>query len=162
MKPEIFWLGSQGAKQRAIKRINDLEINGSVSVKIADTGSRSARQNALYWQWVTEIAEAGIGGKHEETKAGAHIVCKYRFARPIINRDMPEQWEFLATLEREYTDKPEALFYIADNFISTTKFSTAQMAEYMTDIERHYQRKGVTFTIPDRGLLEYAEERGAA
>ena len=162
MKPETIWLGSQSAKQRAIRRINELEINGSVSVKIADTKGKSARQRGLQWRWYTDVAACGIGGKHEDTKDGVHIVSKYRFGRPIIRRDMPEHWKFINALETEYAGNSDALMYIADKFISTEDFTVSQMAEYLTDFERYYVERGASLLAPDDGLLDWANEQNAA
>ncbi len=156
MKTESYFLGSNNARRTILQRISSLEINGGIKVTISDSVSRSARQNALYWKWMTEVSESGFGGKHEDTKEGAHIICKYRFARRIIQRDNSGHWEFIQSLETEYKTRPEALMHIADAFLTTTDFTVAQMSEYMTDIERHYQSIGVDLTIPDSGLLEYA------
>jgi len=157
MKPETYWLGSQSTRAKIIERIVSLDINGGVKITISDTMGKSAKQRGLQWRWYTDVSLAGIGGKHEDTKNGVHVVSKWRFARRIIQRDDPEQWEFIQTLIDAYEGNQDAMLYIADHYISTEKFNMAQMAEYLTDFERYYRDKGVNLTIPDRGLLEWAE-----
>ena len=160
MKSESFFIGSQASKQRVLQRIQSLDIDGGVKVTIGDGRSKSARQRALQWMWNTEVSNSGVGGKHEDTKEGVHVVSKWRFGRPLIAQFMPEQFKFIKALEDKYRDNPDAMYYIADKFISTEDFEVPIMAKYLTEFQKHYGIKhGVNLTIPDQGLLDYAESQ---
>jgi len=112
------------------------------------------KQRNLDWQWNTDIANAGIGGKHEDTKDGVHLVCKYRFAVPILLRDD----EFFASLYegwlKNHKGDEEAILWFISHHVSTEALTVSQMAEYLTDKQRFYSSKGVNLTDPAfQGLI---------
>ena len=158
MKPEIIWIGSQGAKQRAIKRINEIEINGSISVKIADSRNKSSQARGLQWMWSTEVAESGIG--QYDTKIGVHRAAKWKWAVPILIRDDEDFCDLWPELLRIYGKDSNKMKYIVDHFVSTEGEGFA-IGEYLTDFERFWRGHGVALTIPDDGLLDWANERDA-
>ena len=47
---------------------------------------------------------------------------------------------------------------IVDNFVATEGDGFA-IGEYLTDYERYYRGHGVPLTMPDDGLLDFANER---
>lgn len=162
MKQERYFLGSQASQDKVIERIKAAGIDGGVKVTIGDGRSKSAKQRGLQWRWAGEVARSGFGGKHEDTKEGVHIVSKWRFGRPLIAEFMPDHFEFIKALEDRYSNNPDALYYIADKFISTEDFEHPIMNKYLTDFERYYRNAGVQLSIPDKGLLDYEESLKAS
>lgn len=154
MKAETFYLKSKSVINNAIARILEIEPDGKIQVTISNTGTKSARQRGLDWQWNTDISLAGIGGKHEDCKNGVHLVCKYRFAVPILCRDdtffsnLYEGW-----LNNHKGDEVAILWFV-EHHVLTEALTVSQMAEYLTDKQRYYLDKGVNLTDPEfRGLL---------
>lgn len=158
MKPETIWLGSQGAKQRAIKRINEQEINGAVSVRLVDTKSKSIRCRGLQWMWNTEVADSGLG--RYDTKIDVHRAAKWKWAVPILLRDDQDFCDLWPELLRLYESDADKMKYIVDHFVSTEGAGFA-IGEYLTDFQRYWSSKGVALTIPEDGLLDWANERAA-
>ena len=162
MKPVTLFIGSNAAKLEAINLVQSVDISEGAKITIGDGRSKSAKQRGLQWRWATDVANSGIGGRHEDTKDGVHVVSKWRFGRPLIAEFMPEHFELLITLEERFKSNPDVMYYIADKFISTEDFEVPIMAKYLTEFERYYRNKGVNLTIPDDGLLDYAEMREAS
>lgn len=103
---------------------------------------RTLDQNALYHQWLTEIAKH-IGETKEETERR----CKLSHGCRILCRDSEKFLTFCQkTLKRlPYEEMLEAMDYLNVSSIMTT----SQMAEYMDEIERTYRGKGVRLTMPE-------------
>jgi len=155
MKAEPYYLTTQGVRLNLVMRLGELPIDGTVKVVISDAGSKSAKQRGLQWQWYSEVARAGIGGKHEDTKEGVHLVAKWRWAIPILMRDDEFFADIFIAWQDKYGDKPEAMEWFVDKQVSTERFTTSQMAEYLTDFERYY-RPMVNLTDPS--LMGIREE----
>ncbi len=156
MKPESYYIISHAVTLNLATRIGMIPIDGSVKVVISDAGSKSSKQRGLQWQWYTEVARAGIGGKHEDTKNGVHLLSKWRWAVPILLRDDGFFADIFNVWREKYGDNPEAMGWFLDNHVTTEKFNASQMAEYLTDFERHY-RPMVNLTDPD--LMGLKEEK---
>jgi len=155
MKPRVFHLTSLDAISKAIEEIKLCPCDGKLKVTISDAGTKSARQRGLQWIWYGDIAKSGKGGRHCDTPEGVHLVCKYRFALPIFIRDngyFSDLWSiWYAAYKR---DEKRILFFI-DREVSTEEFSTSQMAEYLTEIQKDCYSKEIVLTDPDfRGLLD--------
>lgn len=155
MKAETFYLISLKVISNVIARIAKIQPEEKLQVTISNMGTKSARQRGLDWQWSTDISKAGIGGEHEDTKEGVHLVCKYRFAVPILCRDD----EFFAGLYEGWLAKhphdPEAVMWFVEHHVSTEALKVSQMAEYLTSKQHYYLDKGVDLTDPQfRGLLD--------
>lgn len=154
MKQETYYLTSLKVISNTIARIAKIMPEEKLQVTISNTGTKSARQRGLDWMWNDDIAKAGIGGKHEDYKEGVHLVCKYRFAVPILCRDdnffsaLYEGW--LAS----HKGDEEAILWFVDRHVSTEELKVPQMAEYLTAKQRYYLDKGVNLRDPEfRGLL---------
>ena len=156
MKVEHFFLGSNYGKLKLISRINELPIDGSIKATLTPTKSKSVRRRGLQWLWYTETAESGIGAY--DTKNDVHRAAKWKWAVPILLRDDEEFCEIWPELLHLFEKDPEKMKYIVDNFVSTEGTGFA-IGEYLTDYERYYREHGVPLTIPEDGLLEFAEER---
>ena len=146
-------IASEREKTEAITIIQAIEPNGKLKVTIGPSGNKSAKQRGLQWKWFTEVSQAGIGGKHEDTKEGVALVAKWRWAIPILIRDD----EFFADLFVAYRDKwgnDEAhMRYFVDVYVHTEQFNTSQMAEFLTEFQNHYSPI-VNLTDPQEGLTE--------
>ena len=154
MKAKTFSLASLDSLNKAKAYLEGVIPNGKIKVVFSDAGCKSVKQRGLEWNWYTEVAEAGIGGEHEDSKEGVHLVSKWRFAVRILQRDD----DFFADLYdgwcKRHEGDSEAIMWFIDQQVKTEKFNTAQMAEYLTEFQRYYIRKGVNLTDPEfRNLL---------
>lgn len=147
MIAEPYYLSSDTVRANVVNRLMELPCDGSVKVVFSNSGDKSAKQRGLQWLWYTETSLAGIGGKHESTKNGVHLVSKWRWALPIFIRDD----EFFAEIYQTWFDKygkdEERMLWFVDTQVHTEKMTTSQMAEYLTEFERHY-RPHVDLTDP--------------
>ena len=155
MKAETFYLTNRDVIKNVISRILEINTTDKLKITISDIGKKSSRQRGLDWMWNDDIAKAGIGGKYEDTKEGVHLVCKYRFAVPILCRDD----EFFSALYEGWLAKhpndPEAVMWFVEHHVHTEQLKVPQMAEYLTAKQRYYLDKGVNLTDPAfRGLLD--------
>lgn len=157
MKAENYILISPAVRENAIKRIMELSCDGKTKITIASAGNKSARQRGLQWMWYTEVAKAGIGGRHEDTKDGVHSIAKWRWALPILLRDDDFFAELYLMFVNKYGNDPDRLQWFTSTQVSTESLNTSQMAEFLTEFQRHYGEH-VNLTYPqDRGLLDYAK-----
>ena len=138
MKHEQFILVNDNVLNNAIMRIKEIPCDGKTKIVIANAGTKSDKQRGLQWKWYTEVSEAGIGGKHEDTKDGVHLICKYHWAIPILIRDDMTFGELHHIWKQLYGTDAERMQWFTENQVSTEAFSTSQMAEYLTDFQKHY------------------------
>jgi len=155
MKAESYILINEAVKVNACLRIKDITADGKTQVTICNAGDKSARQRGLDWMWSTDIANSGMGGKFEDTKDNVHRVCKFKWAIPIFIRDD----SFFAELYKEYINlhklDPERMKWFVDVLVHTEEFNVSQMAEYLTDKQRHYLDLGFPLRDPDDLKLLY-------
>ena len=154
MKATKFILSSELIRDNAISAINNIELNGKTQVTISDVGAKSARQRALNWMWNNEVAESGIGGKHEDTAEGVHLVAKYRWALPILQRDDEHFASLYDIWVQLYKGDEERMLWFIDKQVHTEAMSVSQNAEFLTMFQRFYQKHGVSLTDPELKLLE--------
>jgi len=150
---ESYRLINDQVRRAAITHINSLECDGKLSVNIVASGNKSARQRGLQWRWYTDVSKAGVGGAHEDSKEGVHLICKYRFAVPIFIRDDEFFADLYAAYRQKYIDSSERIEWFIDTQVHTENFNVSQMAEYLTCIQQYYTTKGVALADPDRNLL---------
>jgi hypothetical protein len=156
MKSEKYTLVSEKVRDNLIVRICELPLDGKYQATLSGVGSKSARQRGYEWVLYEFIAKSGKGGKHEDEKNGVHMVCKYRFAVPILLRDDPffaEIWEIYKQL---YNNDAERMEWFVANQVHTEKLITSQMAEYLTELLNSYNSRGFGLPDPDdKKLLDY-------
>lgn len=133
----------------AISAIRLLPTDGSKEVIIREfKNNRSAAQQGLQWMWNTDISS-----QTGETKEEVHERCKASWLKPILIRDDPEFSELIATLRELYSlgeeKKAEYLAKFVIKEASTTKLNVAQMAEYLTCVEREHTALGIVLRFPD-------------
>lgn len=155
MKAEQYILINENVRQNLMAHIRSLPADGKLKVTISDASSKSARQRGLEWTWYTDVANSGVGGVHEDTKEGVHLVSKYRWALPIFIRDDEFFAELWTAWKANHEGDEDAMRWFVDTQVHTEKMTTSQTAEYLTEFQRHYGQI-VNLTDPqDRGLLEY-------
>lgn len=155
MKAENFILINPAIRDNAIKRIMELDCDSKTKITIASAGNKSARQRGLQWMWYTEVAKAGIGGRHEDTKDGVHLAAKFRWCLPIQLRDSDFFAELYLLFVEKYGNDPDRIEWFVDTQCSTEALSTSQMGEFLTEFQQHYGQH-VNLTDPqDRKLLEF-------
>ena len=154
MQAESFFIVNTDVKKNLIGRIMDIPADGKTKVVISNAGTKSGRQRGLQWRWYTEVANAGIGGRHEDTKDGVHLVSKWRWAIPILCRDDPFFADiFTAWREKHGTDE-KAMEWFVDVQVHTESMSINQIGEFLTDFQRHYGPL-VGLTDPEtKGLID--------
>lgn len=154
MKAEHYTLINDHVKGNLITHIRELPADGKLKVTISDAKDKSVRQRGLQWRWYTDVAQAGVGGQHEDTKEGVHLVSKWRWAIPILIRDDPFFAELFAAWKQKHGRNEDAMRWFVDTQVHTESFNASQMAEYLTELQRHYGQY-VNLTDPqERGLLE--------
>lgn len=119
-----------------------------MTVSHAKGAKRSLQQNATAHMWYGQIA--GFYG--DQSPAEAKAECKFRFGRPILERDNPawvDEWKPLyAPLPYRHALK---LFEVLP---VTSKMTTKQKAEYMTEIQREYLAQGIPLVDPEARKYE--------
>ena len=155
MKAEKYTLVSESVRGNTIARISEIPCDGKVTVTIGASGSKSSRQRALQWKLYTEIAQAGIGGKHEDTKEGVALVVKYRWVLPILIRDDPNFAELYTAWADKYKGKDDfRMLWFVKTQVHTEALTTSQMSEVLSEVYNYYGNM-VNLTHPeDRGLLD--------
>ena len=153
MKAESFTLINNAEKEKAIKFLQSLEANGKLKVVVSSAGTKTARQRGLQYMWYTDVAKAGIGGKHEDTKEGVALLAKWRWAIPILIRDDEFFADLFAVYRDKWNDDEARMRYFIDVYVHTEQFNTSQMAEFLTEFQNHYSQL-VNLTDPQEGMLQ--------
>lgn len=121
--------------------------------------SRTSAQNRLYWMWLTQRAS-----HFGTTKDYEHLWCKEEFLATIYNRDNPIDRETFATIKEvkkqwgEDSPQYQRIKKGVIDLLSTTKATTKQMTEYLSDIYACSFEQGVKLTVPED--LKWAAEGG--
>ncbi len=126
--------------------------DGSEQVTFKKVGMDStAKQRRLQWLWYTEISQSGLGA--DDTKDDVHIRAKWQFARPILLKDSETFGAIFAGFELVIKDydkevKRDCYREFARDYISTEHMSRKQRADFLTDLQNFWIRKGVSLTEP--------------
>jgi hypothetical protein len=156
MKAEPYNLVSEKVLNNLITRLKELPLDGKYKAVISDAGSKSGRQRGYEWVLYKFIAKSGTGGKHEDTDNGVHLVCKYRFALPILLRDSDYFAEMWSIYKQLYGNDVERMEWFVSEQVHTEKLSPSQMAEYLTELINYYTSRGLALPDPDdKKLLEW-------
>ena len=136
-------------KQRAadmILALPDIPVH-QMQIKLHKV-DRSLAQNGLYWVWLTIIA-----GERGQVKDEIHLECKKRFLIPIFERDNPEYAEMIQSVRTVWKSglhkDAHSLKRQIIKLTSTRDADTKQFTEYLNDIERDAQEKGVWLPHPE-------------
>ncbi|MCK5615510.1 hypothetical protein KAR91_77315 [Candidatus Pacearchaeota archaeon] len=157
MKAKIFSLASLESLEKAKEFFDEIIPDGKIKVTFSDAGSKSAKQRGLQWMGYEDKARSGKGGRLGDTKENCHLEAKYRFAVPIFLRDDPFFTDLYAGWCKKcelLEDKQERMLYFVDQHVSTEKFTTSQMAEFLTEFRNDCIRRGIELREPEfEGLL---------
>jgi hypothetical protein len=156
MKAVTFYLTSLESISKASLFLLGCIPNGKVKVVFSDAGTKSAKQRGLQWRGYEDEAKSGIGGRLSDTEENCHLKAKYRFAIPIFLRDDTKFAALYIAFCSKYEDNEEMMLYFTDKHVSTEKFNTSQMAEYLTNYRNDCIRKGINLREPEfEGLLDF-------
>ncbi len=144
-------IDSNRQKILAKSLIDQMPNDGSeqVTFKKVDKSS-TARQMRLRFKWMGQLAKSGLG-KHD-TKMSANLGAKYQFGLPILLRDdalfCGMYNHFLETIE-PYVNNGSLIKEFVERHMSISKLmSRKQQAEYLSDFQQYWVRKGVNLCDP--------------
>ena len=144
-------IDSKKQKTLAKTMIDEMPTDGSEQVEFKKVDkSPTARQMRLRFQWMGEVADSGIG--KFDTKHGVDLGAKYQFGVPILKRDddlFVMMWEhFIETIE-PYVNSSALIKQFVERHLSISKLmSRKQQAEYLTNFQRYWSRKGIALSDP--------------
>lgn len=157
MKAKTFSLASLNSVKAARAYLDEIVPDGKIKVVFSDAGSKSAKQRGLQYMGYEDKARSGKGGRLGDTKENCHLEAKYRFAVPIFIRDDPFFADLYAGWRKRcelFEDEQKRILFFIDQHVSTEKFTTSQMAEFLNDFRNDCIRKGIELREPEfRGLL---------
>ena len=155
MKAKTFSLASLESLEKAKAYLDTVIPDGKIKVVFSDAGTKSAKQRGLQWDWYTDKAKSGRGGRLGDTKENCHLEAKYRFAVPIFLRDDSNFAALYLVYCNKYEGDQEMMLYFVDQHVSTEKFSVSQTSEFLTDFKHDCERKGIELRQPEfKGLLD--------
>lgn len=156
MRAKTFSLASLNSMKAAKAYLDGVVPNGKIKCVFSDAGTKSVKQRGLQWQWYEDKAKSGKGGHLGDTKENCHLAAKYRFAVPIMIRDDSFFAELYIAFCNKYEENQEMMLYFVDQHVSTEKFSTSQMAEFLTEFKNDCIRKEIELRNPEfKNLLDY-------
>jgi hypothetical protein len=121
-----------------------------MTVTVIKGAKRSTAQNSTAEAWYGQIAQADGFSQGE-----AKVECKMRFGLPIMKRDRPDWIEKWSPIYSVFEYEKQRIVF---EFIPMTSlFTTKQMAEYMTAIQREYVSHGVALIDPESRKYETME-----
>jgi len=153
VKAETIYLTDDIKLDEAISKLRRCELGNKYQMVISNADTKSTRQHKYQWRLYGDINKSGIGGKHEETIEGTHIVCKFRFALPImLAKDINFAWLY-EMVKKEVGNDTDKLMWFVDKQVSTMEFTVSEAAEYITNMINFYAPKGVMMTDPEEYRL---------
>lgn len=118
-----------------------------VTIKPQST-KRSLNQNALYWDWLTEVQN-----KTGQDKEDLHFEFKKKFLISILRRDdegYAEMCHAITLLKQSESEQYEAVANGVIRETSTTRLNTKQFTEYLGLIQAYASKElGVFLRSPD-------------
>jgi len=148
-----FIIRSPEIKANANAFIQDIPLEPLHEIIIRPyKADRSALQNALMWKWYTVI-----GNEQGLSKEEVHIYYKGKFLVHIYERDDTEYAAMILAVRKVHQSGMKSEAKRLENAIidltSTTRANVSQMREYLTEIDRDAQAKGIV--LPRRDDMYY-------
>jgi len=154
-------IDSEQQKTLAKSLIDEMPTDGSEQIikkKVAIDST--AKQRGLQWRWFDEIAKSGLGA--DDTAIDVWIRAKWQFARPILLRDSETFGGVLSGFDivvRDYDPEVKKRMYreFSRDYIHTEKMDRKQRAEFLTNLQQSWSKRGVNLSDPaDYGVnLKY-------
>lgn len=152
MKPfkrKTIIMRTDGDKRKALTILEGLPLKPKYEIEFRLYKlQRSVLQNKLYWKWITII-----GNELGYTKEEMHELYKERLLIPIFIRDNEGFAEMVGAVKavrgRKMKEQADILKREIIRLTSTTDCTTAQFAEYLTDIERDAANLSIILPHPD-------------
>lgn len=168
MKSRPYVLVSEYVKKKFLSDLYCMPLDGSVTVTVSSTGSKSTKQRGLQHVWYNDIVMSGLGGKYEANDEILDVYCKYRWGIRILTSEAigPNENFHLGEAYIEYSRihkaNAEKMMWWTKQNIHTEQMSNNQMAQFLTAIRDYYGHEvGVNLADPDEkgwgNLLEIAE-----
>ena len=146
---KTFTIRSNDVISRLVAFLNAQPKEPLLEVTVKDyKQDRSVAQNSLMWLWITIVAD-----EWGWLKEDVHIYFKRRLLVPIYERDNEGYATMIHAVRRVHTHgfKEEAKT-MSDQIVrltSTTNADVKQFTEYLNEIERDMQSKGIPLPHPD-------------
>ena len=153
MKAETHYPGSDQTLIRLCERLKEVCPDIKLQVTISNKASKSTRQRGLQWKWYGEVANAGVGGEHEESANGVHLKSKWKWAVPLLRETSEEFTEFWENVLQNHRTNPVMMKFIVRDIVST-EGKDFPISRYLTSFERYYRSHGVNLTIPESELMK--------
>ncbi len=157
MKAQKYILIDEAMKKRFLLDLYTRPLDGSTTVTISATGSKSARQRGLQHIWYNDIVMSGLGSKYEADEDILDVYCKYRWGIRILTADSigPNENDYLTdsylTYSKANAKDPDKMMWWTQQNIHTEAMNTSQMAQFLTAIKENYAiDMGVNLTDPDQ------------
>lgn len=135
-------------RSRAIDALMSMDIDKPKMMKLVNAeGKRRGAQNSLMWLWNTYV-----GGVKGHDKNYIHAEGKLLLGVPILSVSDPEfgaAWSAIS----EHADYP-ALIQCIRKMDITSRFTVAQMTEYLNEYEMQYAQEGTPLPHPEDRYYE--------
>lgn len=113
-------------------------------VTIKTGKDRTLDQNAISHAWYEQVARE----LREDNAEGVKAECKLRFGVPILrayDEDFREMYDTSIRGHLSYEQKIKAMRFLP----VTSLMTTAQLSQYLEDVQRHYDSRGVSLEFPE-------------
>lgn len=130
---EKIKVSSEQERQELIALINMMDLSKPWEITWKQAGNRTLSANALYWQWMTDLANKFSVKGQLFTKDDMHDLMRHKFLG--------------------YESKTIGRTEIQNQLISTTKLSPAEFCHYMNQIDAWAVSVGVMLPTPENSEL---------
>ena len=150
----IFKINSPESKAYAISLLMDCAIDEGLAMQLNKVSEdRTAAQNSLMWQIFTDMQNTGINEHSGSTKSEWYSRMKREFLVNIYERDDPNGYGvMMASLRDIYRggdkENSEIVHKHIVNETSTRSATVAQFAEFLGDIMRWCNARGISYRMP--------------
>jgi len=148
MRAKKYILINEAVKKTFLLDLYARPLDGSLTVTLSPTGSKSARQRGLQHIWYNDIVMSGLGGKYEANEDIIDVFCKYKWGIRILTTEQTGVNEldyltdaYLTYHEKNGKDPKKMMWWTAQN-IHTEDMSQSQMAHVPDSDQEPLRRDG--------------------